>query len=492
MKNILQFGAIFGLATLALAGQSKISGDLRTLDPESPVEVIVQFKHAPSSAQHQKITSQGGTLNQKFDALKGAHYTIPAKALAAIGKDDEVLHVSKNREVHGSAVFTYDYTPQTVGSFTLGPALGSGVAVAIIDSGITPNADFANSNTGQSRIVYKQSFVSGTSDASDYYGHGTHVAGIIGGNGASSAGPGYYHQVKGVAPSADIVNLRVLDANGASTDAIVIAAIEKAIALKNTYNIRVINLSLGRPVFESYTVDPLCQAVEAAWNAGIAVVVAAGNSGRDNSAGTSGYATIDAPGNDPLAITVGAMKTVSTPTPTDDSIASYSSKGPTLLDHIVKPDLVAPGNSIFSILDPQGSLNTAYPGNIAPVSAFERAPYLNSRSNYFVLSGTSMSAAVVSGASAAMIGQNGALTPDQLKATLMKTASKSFPSTSQVTVAGPDGQMTTYSSQYDLFTVGAGYLNLPAALASSDRLPANTTAQSPAAAYDSKSGNVYV
>ena len=78
-----------------------------------------------------------------------------------------------------------------------------------------------------------------------------------------------------------------------------IAAIQQAIALESTYNIRVLNLSLGRPVYESYTLDPLCQAVEAAWNAGIVVVVAAGNAGRDTSLGTQGYATIDAPGNDP-------------------------------------------------------------------------------------------------------------------------------------------------------------------------------------------------
>src|SRR5256884_4275000 len=85
----------------------------------------------------------------------------------------------------------------------------------------------------------------------------------------------------------------------------------------NAYNIRVINLSLGRPVFESYKLDPLCQAVEAAWKAGIVVVVAAGNSGRDNSQGTNGYATITSPGNDPYVITVGAMKTMGTPTRKD-------------------------------------------------------------------------------------------------------------------------------------------------------------------------------
>ena len=140
-----------------------------------------------------------------------------------------------------------------------------------------------------------------------------------------------------MAPGANLINLRVLDATGTGSDSNVIAAIGTAIQLKSRYNIRVINLSLGRPVSESYTLDPLCQAAEAAWNAGIVVVVAAGNDGRDNSAGTNGYGTITAPGNDPYVITVGAMKTESTYSRTDDLIATYSSKGPTQVDHIVKP-----------------------------------------------------------------------------------------------------------------------------------------------------------
>ncbi len=116
-----------------------------------------------------------------------------------------------------------------------------------------------------------------------------------------------------------------------------IAGIQLAIQLQSRYNIRVLNLSLGRPVASSYLTDPLCQAVQQAWQAGIVVVVAAGNDGRDNSQGTSGYGTITSPGNSPYVITVGAMNTSGTLTPTDDKIASYSSKGPTAIDQIVKP-----------------------------------------------------------------------------------------------------------------------------------------------------------
>ena len=166
-----------------------------------------------------------------------------------------------------------------------------------------------------SRVVYSQSFVSGQ-DASDGYGHGTHVAGIIGANGDDSTGPSFARTFKGVAPNVNLINLKVLDQNGSGQEADVIEAIETAIVLKDTYNIRVINLSLGRPVFESYTLDPLCQAVEAAWKAGIVVVVAAGNTGRDNSLGTHGYGTIASPGNDPYVITVGATNAKGHPAPT--------------------------------------------------------------------------------------------------------------------------------------------------------------------------------
>src|SRR5262249_32966873 len=153
---------------------------------------------------------------------------------------------------------------------------------------------------------------------------------LVAGNGSNSTGLKFDYTVRGIAPGVSLINLRVLDKNGSAADSTVIAAIQRAIQLKTRYNIRVINLSLGRPVSESYTIDPLCQAVQQAWNAGIVVVVAAGNDGRNNSAGTQGYATINAPGNSPYVITVGAMNTMGTLLPLDDKMTSYSSKGPTL------------------------------------------------------------------------------------------------------------------------------------------------------------------
>jgi serine protease AprX len=277
----------------------------------------------------------------------------------------------------------------------------------------------------------------------------------------------------------------VLDANGSARDSTVIAAINQAIALKSRYNIRVINLSLGRAVYESYKLDPLCVAVEKAWKNGIVVVVAAGNNGRYLP--TSGYATITSPGNDPYVLTVGSMKPMGTPQRTDDLIASYSSKGPTMLDHIAKPDVVAPGNLLVSTETSNTALYRTETSNLVPYSAYVYGGSSSASKSYFQLSGTSMATGVVSGMVADLLQAHPAMGPDQVKARLMKTASKTFPSSSSVYDATSG---ITYTSQYDIFTVGAGYVDLAAALASTE--VSSGTAASPTAVYDSNSGNVYL
>jgi serine protease AprX len=158
---------------------------------------------------------------------------------------------------------------------------------------------------------------------------------------SSAASPAPNARFVGVAPQANLIDLRAL--NGPQASAPTPPSSPPSTAPSNsdtTYNIRVINLSLGRPVRESYTLDPLCQAVERAWKAGITVVVAAGNRGRTTTvtdkAGKTyqidGYGTIGSPGNHPLVITVGAMRDSGTPSRTDDLMTSYSSKGPSGVD----------------------------------------------------------------------------------------------------------------------------------------------------------------
>jgi serine protease AprX len=303
--------------------------------------------------------------------INGAAFTVKGSSLAALAKDSNVAYISPDRTVWATATVTEHYDQAVLAPYAWSKNLtGSGIGVAVIDSGITAGRDFTLANGTGSRIVYNQNFAGGQITVADLYGHGTHVAGVLAGNGMNSRGANFRKTFIGIADNASLINLRVLDQNGAGRDSAVIAAIENAISLKSRYNIRVI-LSLGRAVYESYKLDPLCQAVEAAWKAGIVVVVAAGNEGRNDSAHTDGYGTIAAPGNDPYVITVGAMKPMGTPTRADDLIASYSSKGPTLLDHIVKPDIVAPGNLMTSVLaSSSATLVKTSPKNIVALSSY--------------------------------------------------------------------------------------------------------------------------
>ncbi len=445
------------------AGKLKVAKDLEGLDPAAEIDVIVQFKSTPTQKQLDKVHAKGGKDKVKLDKIKAAAFTLPVSAIEDLADDPDVEYISPDRPVMNFQTTNAYFIP-TVGADVAKNYGwdGKGIGVVVIDSGYSDQADL----TG--RIVYKTQF--GVKDTIDHYGHGTHVAGIIGGNGSASKG-----LYRGVAPAANLIVFRVLDDYGKGTDSQVIAAIQKAIELKSTYNIRVINLSLGRPVFESYTTDPLCQAAEAAWKAGIVVVASAGNMGRNNGFGNRGYGTITAPGNDPLVITVGAMKTNGTAVRGDDTIASYSSKGPSPVDQIAKPDLVAPGNWIIAALGKGGhQLTNKFPANKVA-------------SNYVRLSGTSMSAPVVSGTVALMLQKTPSLTPDQVKARLMKTATKNFPATS-IAIDPVTGQ--AFESQYDAFTIGAGYLDIPAALANTDL--ATRSAASPQVRIDPVTGQGYL
>jgi serine protease AprX len=489
-RTALALLAVILSASLAFAGPRKMSKDLDGKKPSDRVDVIVQFNQVPTARHHQKVLARGGKLRRELGRFKGGAYTISASELARLAADPEVVYISPDRPLRGasagSPAVVLDYHTDAVNA----PAAwaqgldGTGIGVAVIDSGIA-NVPDLNANN----IVYSQDFT-GLGSTADQYGHGTHVAGIIAGNGSQSTGPNNFYTFNGIARNVSLVDLRVLDQNGTGTDSEVIAAIQTAIQLQSQYNIRVINLSVGRPVWESYTQDPLCQAVEQAWQSGITVVVAAGNYGRDNAAGTNGYGTITAPGNDPYVITVGATNAEGTADRTDDVPASYSSKGPSLFDQVVKPDLVAPGNAIISLYTPAETLNQQTPANEVPLSVYQANGGSAASGAYYVLSGTSMAAPMVSGAAALMLQQNPTLTPDQIKARLMKTAFKNFVQYSTATDAISG---MTYNLQADIFTVGAGELDIQAALANTDLAPAAAgSAVSPTAAINANGDVVMV
>ena len=458
MKKFLLVMVIVAV-TVAYADDSKISPDLRQYPSTQKVQVVVQY--APGTQLNcsgllgflgcalNSILKLGGTILGQLPLVNGVVAVLDGNGIVSLSNQSNVVYISADRPLsptlrNAAPAVNADFAWQS--NYT-----GAGVAVALIDSGVANHSDLYLGMFPVSRVVYQQSFVPGNSSAADQYGHGTHIAGLIAGDGLSSTGFFYNKTFKGIAPGAKIVNLRVLDANGSSTDSVVIAAIDKAISLKSTYNIRVINLSMGRAVYESYKLDPLCLAVEKAWKNGIVVVVAAGNNGRFQP--TNGYGTVTSPANDPYVITVGSMKTMGTPQRDDDLIASYSSKGPTLIDGIAKPDVVAPGNLLVSLEAPNSTLYNEYPSNRVPYNFYVKGGSTASSSSYFTLSGTSMAAGVVSGIVADLLQASPRLNPDQVKARLMKTAWKSFPTFSSTTDPATG---VTYTDQYDLFTIGAG------------------------------------
>ena len=316
MPRLFKFSAILAMATSTLLiADPKVSRDLENVAPQNSVRVNVRYKRTVGAAKHDQIRLQHrGTLLRANDDVRGATFQLPAASMAALAQDPDVDYISIDRPVLRSL----DYTLETTGARIAAQYGfdGRGIGVAVIDSGVRDSNDFKDAMTGRSRLVYSESLLpacslgssmttnsgggeslaSGGGSASpvlgpvtaqstgvalsssgcstrtspsDYFGHGTHVAGIIGGSGQNSSGSSYSYNFRGIASRVNIVSLRALDESGSGYDSYVIAAINRAIQLKSTYNIRVINLSLGRQVMESYQTDPLAQAVKAAWEAGI-------------------------------------------------------------------------------------------------------------------------------------------------------------------------------------------------------------------------------
>lgn len=458
----------------------KVAKDINTSSAAS-VNILVKYNNPP-----QNTNLLGGAVQATLTGLLNTvSASLPGVSVPLLAADPNVDYITLDHPLNVTGAPTWigslpDYGWETIGAnqaTSVFGLTGKGIGVAVIDSGID-NLDDLKDATGKSRIVYSQSFVPGDPATGDEFGHGDHVAGILGGTGKDSSCGKCTYTIRGIAPGVNFINLKVLNKQGQGSDSAVITAIATAIALKPVYNIRVINLSLGRPVGDYCANDLLCQSVQAAWQAGIVVVAAAGNGGRDDSFGNNGYGTITVPGNNPAIITVGATNTNATLTRTDDIIASYSSKGPTLLDHVVKPDLVAPGNQIFSLDTPGSWLDANYGGDRVPQSVYQSTNG-GAAGPYFVLSGTSMATPMVSGAAALMVQQDPTLTPDQIKARLMLTADKFSDAPYSITDPAT-GQ--TFHEQNDIFTVGAGYVDIPAALSNTEKV--GSPAVSPTAVPD--------
>jgi serine protease AprX len=385
----------------AQARRARLSADLAQRIQAGDVEgTTVIF--TGTQARVDELAARHG-LRVRKRLKTGAVLDVPARRLEAVAADPAVDHLSGNQRI----VSQLAVTTQAIGADQVHAGLvagmpgltGQGVGIAIVDSGI------ANVPELRGRIVASVDFTDDKGKGEDEHGHGTHVAGI-----AAASGVNAQDDTRGVAPGAHLVSLKVLDAQGRGYADDVIEALDWAIANKDKYQIGVINLSLGGAVLQSWRDDPVCQAVERAYRAGIVVVASAGNFGTDEQ-GRSVWGGITMPGNSPFAITVGALNTHGTPWRSDDTRATFSSRGPTMIDHLIKPDLMAPGVHIRSLVAPGSTLAKTYP---ELVSGHGRHARLE-------LSGTSMAAPAVSGA-VALIRSAGLNKPEDVRHLLQTTA----------------------------------------------------------------------
>ncbi len=410
----------------------KIAADLlekmAISSPDTPLTAIVQYFEEPADADFALLNELDATISSELRLINGLLVEIPKCQIEILVQSDSVKRISPDREVRACltvaspAMGANCYVPY----FNL---TGRGVTVAVLDSGIISSDEFSSRHGN--RIVANVDLVQDQSlTGHDYYGHGTFIAGLI----AMKIHQNESREISfsGIAPEAFIASVRVLDSSGKGKVSTVVKGIEWCIDHIFSHRIRIINLSLSHPIYESFTTDPLTQACERAWESGLVVVAAAGNHGQDQ----NGYGTIGSPGNDPCILTVGSTNDLNTINKDDDSLAEYSSKGPSLLDYILKPDVLAPGTSIFSIRVPDSHLDMRYSDNRVTLNGVSYP--------YFRLNGTSLSSAIVSGAAALMLEKEPFLTPSTIKARIMRSADKSFTA--------------------NIYQRGAGYLNIEAAL----------------------------
>ncbi|MBN1261346.1 MAG: S8 family peptidase [Anaerolineae bacterium] len=382
-------------------------------EPAPAVSVIVCGPSVEAAVA--AVVQHGGRVTRALAVIEGVAAEVPQTMLAALATTRGVTSVFPNQAVTAAGYGVADVEfPIVVGAdkvWELGN-LGEGVTVAVLDTGADTTLLGLRRDADRNRdriLVYYDALGGGLYEypfihwsPRDPNGHGTHVSGII----CNSEYEFMDNQYRGIAPNADLVLVRVLDEYGAGTYADVIAGIDWAVQHKDDYNIRVLNISMYAPPVAPYWADPYNLAVMAAWQAGIVVVASAGNDG-------PAPMSIGVPGNTPYVITVGSFTDNFTPEYFgDDYMPPFSATGPTL-DAFVKPDIIAPGAHIVSLLRGNTYLAQTYPEN-----------RLNGR--YFKTSGTSTSSAVVSGIAALMLSENPDLTPDEVKYRLTVTARPQF------------------------------------------------------------------
>ena len=261
---------------------NKIASDLSQLlagkSSDNLVKVILQLDDKPSGQLNALLAANGVKIRKHFDLLDSFALELPGSIVDVLATFPEVASVSLDSEIRSfGGHVAHTSGADNVRSMSADGALdGNGIGIAIVDSGIYgAHTSFTDTQTGQSRIVVNLDFT-GEGRTDDPYGHGTHVAAAAAGNGIVSKG-----EYIGIAPRAKIVNLRVLNSKGLGSVSTLLGAFNWLMANATTYNVRVVNLSVGMPAVNSYKYDPLCLGVRALVDRGIVVVAAAGNNGKE-------------------------------------------------------------------------------------------------------------------------------------------------------------------------------------------------------------------
>lgn len=363
-------------------------------------DVIVRALPGQLEAAKAQIVRAGGTVGDDLPLVDGFEAIVPRSlvgqidvgAVKAITTNDAIEFETLSYD-ESTTASNFIKTSGASTSWTAGK-LGDGVGVAVLDTGVSSMNDFSG------RLVHGPD-LSGEGRTIDSYGHGTVMAGVIGGSGADSANRtgGAY---TGVAPKATIVAVKVAGRNGATDVSTILHGMHWVAAYKDQFNIRVLNLSWGSTSTQSPSIDPLNYAVQRLWDLGIVVVVAAGNSGPNPG-------TVTKPADDPVVISVGAFNDGGNTSTSDDSVVGWSSRGPTAAG-VVKPDFVAPGRSLIATRSYGSTVEAENPKALVGAS-------------YIKGSGTSQAAAVTSGLAALLLANRPTLTPDQVKALLRASGS---------------------------------------------------------------------
>lgn len=392
---------------------------------DSPITVIVR-KATPGNEAEALVRRLGGEVVRSWTIIPAFLANLSADAIRQLAQSGLVRWISWDSPVVkqdsgeadtvsiiGAYLNAYNATIGATTAWSYG-VKGRGVSVAVVDSGITPKLDFltttatwysgtrikANLTFANSVLAYSANVNTTTSDL---FGHGTHIAGIIGSNGASSGG-----LFSGVAPEVNLINLRVADYHGRAFESDMVDALQWIYDHHKEHNIRVVNVSMNSATPQSYHTSPLDAALEILWFNGIVVIVSAGNNGGVATTGTV-PGVLYPPANDPFVITVGASDDRGTSYTWDDVLPPFSAYG-TTEDGFWKPELVAPGAHIINLLASANCTIAVQHPEALYGGAFLR------------LSGTSMAAGVASGAVALLLQARPELNPDQVKWALMHSA----------------------------------------------------------------------